>query len=206
MAKSIEEKRQARAAFMNALYDASDGSERYDENYWAIGTRAGLDEDEAQAVAEYLVAEGLASWEAMGSMLGITHLGVVEVEESRTRPDRPTEHLAAFNMIVGNVYNSQIQQGTIGSIQLKEEPERLTSDVRALIKVFRQHLDALSLPDDQREEAEAELATLQAQAGSPKPKREIIRASLVTLRDITLSVGGSVAAQAIMHRFGAFGM
>lgn len=41
---SIEEKREKRAAFMNHLYNASGGSERYFENYMVIGSAVGLED------------------------------------------------------------------------------------------------------------------------------------------------------------------
>ena len=80
------------------------------------------------------------------------------------------------------------------------------SDVRPLLAAMHKVLEELELSADQLAEGKAELATLEAQAESPKPKREIVRASIEALRDITISAGGSVAAQAIMNRLGAFGM
>jgi hypothetical protein len=208
MARAIEEKRRARAAFVNRLYDLGDGSERFFENYMTIASSVGrVDREGALDVAQYLVGEGLAEWMTTDGGIRLTHAGIVEVERSRTEPDQPTEHFAPFNMIMGNITNSQIQQGTTSSvISLQDDPARLAADLSSFVDLVRAHLDGLDLEGPQRSEAEAELATLEAQAGSPKPKRAIVEASLVTLKELTLSVGGSVAAQAIMHGLGVFGM
>ena len=101
MSISIEEKRRARAAFMNALYDASDGSPMFYDHWGAIGAKVGLTDKESEDVSAYLVSEGLAEFATFGT-ISITHLGVKEVETSRLAPDAPTEHFAAFNVIYGD--------------------------------------------------------------------------------------------------------
>jgi hypothetical protein len=204
---SIEDKRKARAAFMNHLYDAGDGSERYYESYVVIGSAVGLEAREASEVADYLVGEGLAEWFTTDGGVSITHPGVVEVERSRTAPDQPTEHFAAYNNVIfGTFYNSPIQQGTTASFQLNQPMEELNPLVDQFIYVYRERIDELSLAEEQRAEAEAELATLQAQISSPNPKRPVIAASLQVLRDFALSAGGSAAAQAILSHWGLFGV
>lgn len=206
---SIEDKRKARAAFMNHLYDAGDGSELFYESYQAIGSLAGIEDGEtALEVARFLVSEGLAQWVAIGG-IGITHQGVVEVERSRTSPDEPTEHLAPFNnvnIILGPIHNSQIQQGTVGSFQLNQPTEELREIMGQVVADYRERLEDFDLADDQRIDAEARLATLQAEISSPDPRRPIIAASLQTLWEIALAAGGSVAAQAILHHWSLLGV
>lgn len=197
MSSSIERKREARTAFMNRLYDVSSGSESFYDNYMVIGDAVGLDDwQDAHDAAQYLVGEGLARWVTTDGGIGISHQGVVEVERSRTSPDQPTEHFAPFNMIVGTFYNSQIQQGTAGSFQLNQPVDGLREIVSQIITAYRENIDELDLAQEQRSEAEAELATLEAQISSPNPKRPILATSLHALRDFATSAGGSVAAQA----------
>jgi hypothetical protein len=206
---SIEAKRKARTAFMNELYNRSGGSERFYEHYQVIGDAVGLDRwEEASDVADYLVAEGVAQWMTMGH-LGITHAGIVEIERSRSNPAEPTEHFAAYNnLIIGSTfYNSQIQQGGAGAIQVQRmAPDQLTSAIHDLVDAFRANMTALELSDDQRGEVEAGLATLEAQASSPKPKADIVEVAVMTLWSFAVSAAGSVAAQALMHHFAAFGI
>ena len=104
----------------------------------------------------------------MGGQISITHPGVVEVEESRTKPDTPTEHFAAFNVIQGTFYNSPVQQGSTGSVLIQQDSAELRTLIEELVATFNEHLDQLGLTDEQRDEALAELMTLEAQAGSPK--------------------------------------
>ena len=68
-------------------------------------------------LSNYLKQEGLLEYVALGGIIAITHMGVLEVEQSREKPSQPTQHFPALNIIFGNVTNSQISQSSPGSHQ-----------------------------------------------------------------------------------------
>lgn len=55
------------------------------------------------------------------------------------------------------------------------------------------HTRQLELVPELRTELESELATLEAQLASPKPKRNIVKESLSSVRAILEGAGGGVA-------------
>jgi hypothetical protein len=53
-----------------------------------------------------------------GGGIGMTHQGVLEMEQAQAAPEKPTEHFPPINFIhIEHMTQSQIQQGTIGSVQ-----------------------------------------------------------------------------------------
>jgi hypothetical protein len=112
-------------------------------------------------------------------MVAITHAGVVEVEAALEAPQQGTEHFppAANVMVINQMIGSQVQQGALGSQQLGTFNEPNRDQLRAVAELLRTILPNLGLDDDDRQEAEAELSTAEAQLGSNRPKWNIIKAS-----------------------------
>jgi len=77
-----------RIAFLKELYEKSGGNEYKWFDFRALGKDIGLDEDTAFNVANYLSNEGLLKWQALGGILGITHLGIKLSEERKSRWNR----------------------------------------------------------------------------------------------------------------------
>jgi hypothetical protein len=123
----------------------------------------------------------------MGPVVCITHAGVLEVEAALSNPQQGTEHFpAAINIIqIGQMHGSQIQQGTAHSQQhgqFLSETDR--EPLRDLIDALRAVIPEVDLAEDDRRQAEAELATAEAQLNSPRPRRSFIRGSLEAVRDL----------------------
>jgi hypothetical protein len=101
------------------------------------------------------------------------------------------------------MHGSQIQQGTVHSQQhgqFLSEADR--EPLRELLDTLRAVLPKAGLAEEDHRQAEAELATVEAQLGSPRPKRSFIRASLETVRDLlepiaSLATRSSELAQAV---------
>ena len=105
---SIEEKRRARTAFLNALYDAADGSPDFYEAWGTIGARVGLGPEESDAAAQYLVREGLVEFP---SRVGRNHaLGGPRGKNHVPHPNEASDRLAR-NFIFGDVHNSRMPSG-----------------------------------------------------------------------------------------------
>ena len=120
----IERRRVVRALVMNSLFEAADGSEWTIIDLNSLGEELGLSEAEVGEAAKYLEGENLivGIW-ALGSLVPqahLTHWGIREVEEQRLKPNVPTEHFPAFNVIhvEGSIVNSPVQQGTFDSTQM----------------------------------------------------------------------------------------
>ena len=99
----------------------------------------------------------------------------------------------------GDVTGSQIQIGSNSSTQTQ------TTDIEALktlIEVLRSALDHGGIAGDPGDELRAELATLQAQAASPK--RPIIEATASSIKSIIEKVAESVVAAQVLPYLNAF--
>ena len=135
----VEEWREKRLRFMNRLYDATGGSQLASVHPYEVGDELGLSHDETDRVIEYLQGEQLLAHAGLGTV-GITHLGVLEVERALSNPKQETEHFPpAINVIqVGQMHGSQIQQGTIHSKQRGQflsQPDR--EPLRELLETLR---------------------------------------------------------------------
>ena len=100
---------------------------------------------------------------------------------------------------IGEMHNSQLQQHSSGSQTLN------ASDAQALISLadaVKAALAQLKLGSDQQAELEADAATLRLQAGLPKPKAGIVRATLLSMKAIIEGCAGNVAATALLARIG----
>ncbi|WP_169727917.1 hypothetical protein [Desulfovibrio inopinatus] len=100
----------------------------------------------------------------------------------------------------GNVSGSQIQIESNGSTQTQPQTSGDTASLTALIQLLDDALQQGRVTEEHRAELEAELATLQAQAKSPKPKWTIIKETASSLRGILENAVGSVlASQALPY-------
>lgn len=72
--------------------------------------------------------------------------------------------------------------------------ERIIGDLRALLEC-----DELNLPIEERADLEAQVATVGAQARSPRPRRRIIVEALSTARNILEGAVGSGLAAGAIH-------
>lgn len=97
----------------------------------------------------------------------------------------------------GNVSGSQIQIGSSGSTQTQANPTTGADleNLRGLIEALGTALDRGAVQGDAADELRAELATLKAQASSPKPKWEIIRATARTIKTVAEGAAGNILGE-----------
>lgn len=199
MAMPLEERQAHRLQYLRAVYDASDGVAGQFVKFIDVGENLGFDAKHSEELAGYLVAEGLLEWTAMG-VVELTHWGLKEIEQSLSAPNEPTEHFPPFviaqnYMHVGTMTGSQVQQGTTASqigVETRVKLETLVSDLR-------QAFAELDLPDEQRDEVEADLATVEAQLASPNPKPGVVRECLTSVRSVLEGAVGSGLATTAPH-------
>ena len=97
----------------------------------------------------------------------------------------------------GNVSGSQIQISSSGSTQTQANSAKGADleNLRGLIEALATALDHGAVQGDAADELRAELATLKAQASSPKPKWEIIRATARTIKTVAEGAAGNVLGE-----------
>jgi hypothetical protein len=193
---TIEEKRAQRFRFMQAVYEQTQGDRFRTTQVGVIAHLVGLDEKEADDTAQYLVDEGMLGWAAFQGVLEITHRGVVEVELALSEPAQPTQHFPPINFIhIERMTDSQIQLGTTASAQTMTNA--VTPDDRASVLVWLAALRQLELAADAKAEADAQIATIEAQVKSKKPVVAILRAARAVLLPIITGVGTAQANELI---------
>ncbi len=94
----------------------------------------------------------------------------------------------------GDVNGSQIQIDSNGSNQSQTHANGDMAVLSALIELLSKAIQQGGVESEIREELQAELATLQAQASSPKPKWPIIKATARSIKAVLENAAGSVLA------------
>jgi len=127
---------------------------------------------------------------------GILGEGLSFTLKEREAAGRSAQNVTNF---YGPVQSPQIQQGSAQPTQLAVNLSLNLGAVHAFVDLFKQNLGSLDLPDEPRQETEAELHTLESQIHSPKPKSSIIREGLSSLRRILEGAGGGAVAQLLLR-------
>jgi hypothetical protein len=198
---SLEEKRAQRLRFMRLLYEATEGDTMATLEPRQLGDELELSAAQTENLVQFLVDEGLVEWVTFGQ-LGITHRGVVEVEQALTKPNQPTQHFPpAVNIInvQGSVVGSQIQQATTESSQVLEPaPPDVVEAVRLWAAKVREDEASLKLTTDALDALDTELAVLETRLHSSSPKRPLLRASVETVGSILRSATAGAAAMELV--------
>jgi hypothetical protein len=200
--KSLEQKKADRFKLLNALYEITDGDRSHIVEEGDLAGYVSVSTEQALAALDYLKAEGLIQQvTGMGGMV-ITHEGVIEVEKALSKPEEPTHYFPPVVNImnVHTMVNSQIQQGSHGSTQHVEFTQNDIAAIRELMTSFQAALQSAALGTDAKAEAEAEVATVQAQLASPKPKRQIIMEGIKSICSVLESVASSTIAKEWLPR------
>lgn len=195
--KTLEEKQQARLRYLKTLYDKTNGSEGDELDMDELGSELGLSEDETSDVVDYLNGERLLSDQGSLGSVSLSHAGVVEVEQAMQAPEQRTEHFppqVVHNVIhVDKMVNSQILQGSPGATQTGTFSAQDMSAVLRWAAEVRSALPQLNLAADDLIDAEANLATLEAQAKAKKPDATILSRAGVVVRGLLVAAGKGAA-------------
>jgi hypothetical protein len=201
---AIKERIALRTRFMNELYDTAQGSLDVPIHASQVADMLGLDfrgNDEHQReivnVVNYLSERRLVKRIGTGAAgVMLTQRGVDEVEEARNHPNQPTSHLAAINLVYAEtITHSAIQQGSPEATQsLTIINQSNLQKLKTFLHSLKQSIDQLELSNEQQAELEAEIQTLDAQVASPKPKKELIKLGLQSVRQILLGAASGVIA------------
>jgi hypothetical protein len=196
----LNEIKRKRFQALNYIYEKTGGNE-----YKLFETRQladlGLTGPEIENILQYLEGENLIKDEAQGEIVTITHWGVVQVEKALSNPEKPTQYFPPVNIItIHSMVNSQIQQGTHHSNQTGAFSSESHHELNEFINLFKQSLTELQLKPDDHAEVQSEVATIEAQLASSRPKSGIIKESLKTLRNVLEGATGSLLATELLQK------
>lgn len=141
------------------------------------------------------VRNAILNWTLQLESDGVLGDGMVFSTDER---DAVASRQYVVNNFFGPVSGAQIQQFTKQSTQMSQTGVDVEV-LKTVIAQFQQTKEGLDLDTECRQELDAELATLAAQAESPKPKHGIVKESLQSLRRIIESAGGSAAGSILLR-------
>ncbi len=113
--------------------------------------------------------------------------------------DKVESHSYNVNNFYGEVTGSQIQQSSPDANQTQTLKGFSTTNVNHFISSLKESLDEIKVSEDSMSELNAEIATIEIQNSSPKPKEGIIKESLNSIRTILEGATGSVAGQLLLE-------
>jgi hypothetical protein len=197
---SIEEKKKDRFLFLKMLYEKTDGNAQLIISRFTIGKELGFDIQKTRNVVDYLKGEYLIESVTLDGGIKILHNGVVEIEESMSKPNEPTEHFSPVNFIhVENMHNSNIQQGTNNSTQTINYTPEKTNDLRDIIRQIEEIKNQLHLSGEIYDELVNDIDTIKLQLDSPKPKGIIITEILKSIMATLTALSGNSSTPQIIE-------
>jgi hypothetical protein len=107
----VEERERRRYSLLKTLYDSAGDDTTDGIHYKEAFDKAGLEEEEGHDILEFLNQKGLLSNRTGIGWLALSHEGIVEMEASIMRPEKPTENFGPavvqrFYAAVGVVQNA----------------------------------------------------------------------------------------------------
>ncbi len=192
MATPLETKKARRALFTGRLYDATDSDTLARVSITELTGGMDLSPAQVRELVGYLVDEQLVKRSDMGGNVSITHKGVVEVEQARSQPERPTEHFPpaaqVINIIHSTVTGSAVALGSAGATQTVSYTTEQRQDLAAVLQQIRGLLDRDVLDEDDAAVVRADVDAVEAQLASPRPNAAVVQALLGSLANVLSAV------------------
>lgn len=197
---NLEEIKKKRFQFVHQLYEISGGNRYKRVLMWNIGEKLGFSHEETENIGHYLNEEGLIEYVLTGPQIAITHDGVVEVEKALSSPEEPTEHFVPIVNIINvqHMEGSQIQQGTVNSTQTGNFTVEFQENLSGFITLLREKLPELKVQEEDKSELEADIATVELQLSSSRPKSNIIKECLSSIKRVLEGVTESVVVSGLL--------
>jgi hypothetical protein len=203
MTTPIEARRTFRTKVMNWIFDEADGSESVLVSFGDFPHEDASDETAARRRLEdalaYLEGEYLLKVNRVlsgVSSVQLTHAGIVEIEQARTKPDQPTEHFTPMvnvNNFHGNVIGSQIQQGSSNATQTGTFSITQRDAVKSFIHSAREAAEDPRLDGDDRRKVLGDLDFMESELARSEPRLERLKAIGGGVKTVLLSgLGGAL--------------
>ena len=195
----IEEIRKKRFQYLPRLFELTGGDEFKLVGMFELGEQLGFDKHLTLQITRYLSEEQLVRPGGSGG-IRISHLGIKEVEEALSRPEKPTSYFPpVVNIIaIGEMVKSQIQQAGPQAKQVMTIDEGDYGQVKELIESLKESLRELPLQPKSKGDLEADIQTIEAQMLASKPKPSIITECLMSIRRILEEVAGNALAAGLI--------
>jgi len=139
----------------------------------------------------------LEVFKKLGATIGITHLGVVEVENTPSNPSQKTHYLPLVVNIIqisGDIVGSQIQQASDGNQQLLKNVE---SQLLDYLSSLESEISKLQIERNNLRCLEDDIAAIKAQLKTSRPKGQILRDALSSIKRILEEAGAMLLAAKI---------
>ncbi|MCD8498101.1 MAG: hypothetical protein LRZ85_08525 [Alphaproteobacteria bacterium] len=120
------------------------------------------------------------------------------VGENLSFSQKEKEAASTVTINVETMSYSQIQAGTVNSSQSMEN-EIDFGQLNEFIERLEKSLSELTLDKEQAAELSSEVSTVKAQTASPKPKQNIIKESLRSIRTILEGAAGNISADGLLE-------
>jgi hypothetical protein len=171
--KSVTQRDADRVAFLIAAYELVGGSARSRTHGREVIPRAGIeleDEHEAADLQDHMRSRGLLSAETLDGSFGLSAQGIAEAERL-IRQRGPA--LVPLPLVL--------------TVDEYRAVERFLHDYRQA----RDGDDDLGLAPEELADADAQIATIDAQMKSPKPRRRILGATFRVFTEVGSNAGGN---------------
>jgi len=186
------------------VWELTEGDEYKFVNMFEVGNELGFDHDLTSKIYQYLSGEGLIKAHALGGAIGITHAGVMEMEDALTNPSQPTEHFPPVNIInIHHMEHSQIQQGSPGATQSTSITGDKLRELRLLFEDINRGYNSIEADTQQKRNLQAQIGTLEAQLNTT-PNTSIVKEALRSIRSILESIGANVISSSLVPKITQF--
>lgn len=108
-----------------------------------------------------------------------------------------------YNIHIGEMHGSQIQQAGSGSNLDMSVSQDTTNDISEFLSELKNSIGEFDLTEEQEEEVDAEIKTVESQIASPKPKASILKSSLGTLKSVLENAAGSALGGGLVEQIPA---
>jgi hypothetical protein len=114
---NIRDRQRLRLQILETIYGAVDGNTNASLTRQALSDHLKIEQRVLSCEIDFLIRERLLAF--LGPQgVRLTHEGIREVEEIRTRPDQATQHFLALNVLnIGSMVDSQINQASPSASQ-----------------------------------------------------------------------------------------
>jgi hypothetical protein len=196
----IKKVKQDRFVFLHKVYELVEGRTGYVLDGWEVGKELNFEKEYTTNIYYYLNEEGLV--EAMGSgiRLAITHSGIKEIEEALSEPNKGTEHflpINQYNINIGVMNGGAIQQATKNSTINYVNSIEIINEINNFTKELKNFISNSNLSNEEIEELQTDIQTIEIQSNSKKPKKEILKTSLTSIKTILEGVVAGVSTNVI---------
>ena len=196
----VKEEQANRFNYLDAAWQVSKGSTKAFIKRREFEKVLGMETQAAARAREFLRNEGLIEQRTLDTF-SITHLGIKEMEAAHNEPDQATAHFPPMNHIIiitGNVTNSTIQQAGDNAIQNASVTVENKQELGENLAKLMEEVLKSNLPEEDRDDVAAQIATMQAQLKAKEPDKSILQKAWASVKRVLEgAAGGLVTAGAL---------